>query len=110
MKLKNITKNSQASEEIIKADTIVRRVRGLIGEDNPKSLYLETRWGIHTFGMKYSLDILILDSNWGVKKIVECLKPNRVLFWNPKYFRVLELPAGTIKNSTTTIGDIFTIK
>jgi uncharacterized membrane protein (UPF0127 family) len=110
MKLKNITKNTQASEEIIKADTIVKRVKGLIGEDNLKSLYLETRWGIHTFGMKYSLDILILDSNWSVKKIVEGLKPNRVLFWNPKYFCVLELPAGTIKNSTTTIGDIFAVK
>lgn len=110
MKLINKKNNQEIVGEIFKADAIFKRVRGLIGEKSPKALYLETRWGIHTFGVKFPLDVVILDSNWQVKKIISGLNPNGVFFWNPAYFRVLELPAGIIKDFNVSLGDYLVIE
>jgi uncharacterized membrane protein (UPF0127 family) len=70
--------------------------KGLIGADPAYPVYFTTRWGIHTFGMKSAIDVVILDNNNRVVKLVHSLSPNHIFFWNPKYFRVLELPEGTI--------------
>ncbi len=69
---------------------------GLIGKDKPFPLFLTTRFGIHTFGLKFPIDILILDKSDRVVKIRSGLKHNSLFFWNPMYKKVLELPEGTI--------------
>jgi uncharacterized protein len=62
-------------------------------------LYLETRYGIHTFFVRRTIDIVILNSNFKVVTLKKNLKPNRIYFWNPLYFRILELPAGFINKT-----------
>lgn len=48
--------------------------------------------GVHTFGMKYPIDVVVFDE-WGVVQVVrKNMKPNEMFFWNPKYRRVIELP------------------
>lgn len=69
---------------------------GLIRKNKPYPLFLTTRFGIHTFGLKFPIDVLILDKSDRVVKIRSGLKPNSLFFWNPTYRKVLELPAGTI--------------
>ena len=110
MRLINKKNNQEIVGEISKADAIFKRVRGLIMEKTPRALYLETRWGIHTFGVRFPLDVVILDSGWKVKKIISGLKPNRVFFWSPEYFRVLELPAGVIRDFNISLNDILIIE
>ncbi len=110
MRLINLNGNQEIVKEIHKADTITKKINGLIGKNNPQALYLETRWGIHTFGVKFPLDIIILDSKWRVKKIHESLKPMKIFFWNPIYFRVLELPQDTLKNSKVSLDDVLIIQ
>ena len=61
--------------------------------DGKHGLYFETRWGVHTFGMKFPLDIIVLNNKWEVAKIRRGLLPNRLFFWNPKHKRVIELPS-----------------
>jgi hypothetical protein len=68
-------------------------------------MLLKTHFGIHTFGMKYPIDILILDQQNCVVARKENLKPNTIFLWNPRYETVLELPAGTIKKTKTEIDD-----
>jgi uncharacterized membrane protein (UPF0127 family) len=74
-------------------------------------VFFNTRLGIHTFFVKTNLDLVILD-----KKKVVCLKknlkPNRIFLWNPKFSKVLELPAGSIDNLNLKLGNIlkFTLK
>jgi uncharacterized protein len=75
---------------------IWNKTKGLIGTKKANPVYFETRWGIHTFGMKYPIDVLILDNNNLVIKTKEVLKPNKIWIWNPKYNKVIELPAGEI--------------
>ena len=59
-------------------------------------LYFETRWGIHTFFVKEPIDVLILDEENIIRAIKKGLKPWRLFFWNPKYYRIIELPKGAL--------------
>ena len=77
---------------------------GLIGK-NPGTVIFSTRFGIHTFGMKYPVDILILDKNLKVVGLKEKLKPNRIFLWNPLHKTVIELEEGKINKSKTEIND-----
>ncbi len=79
------------------ARSLAENVRGLLGTKTAHPILLSTRFGIHTFGMSYPIDVLILDSNYEVKFMRENLLPNSMYFWNFIESNVLELPAGTIK-------------
>jgi uncharacterized protein len=86
------------------------KVQGLIGEEKPAAIMLRTRFGIHTFGVKFPIDVLILDKANKVMSVKENLKPNRIFLWNPKYKKVLELPGGMIKKKTIKISDVIDLK
>ncbi len=81
------------------------KVQGLIGKDKPYALMIQTRFGIHTFGLKFPIDVLILDKNNRVMKIKKSLKPNRIFLWNPMYEKILELPIGTIEKKNIKLKD-----
>jgi uncharacterized protein len=92
------------------AKNIRERVQGLIWKDNPFALMIRTRFGIHTFGVRFSIDVLILDNEDKVVSIRENLKPYRIFLWNPKYEKVLELPRGTIKKHAIKMHDVVDLK
>lgn len=103
--LKNRTKNSIISKDIKLLRGLFKKSLGLIGK-NPDTVIFYTRFGIHTFGMKYPLDILILDKGLKVVHLKEKLKPNRIFLWNPLYKTVIELAEGKIGTSKTEINDV----
>lgn len=72
------------------------KVRGLIGNENIYPVYFETRFGIHTFGMKQSIDVLILNNNFQIVIMKKGMKPGKIFFWNLIHFRVIELPVNYI--------------
>lgn len=78
---------------------------GLIGKKEAYPVMLTTRFGIHTFGLKFPIDVLILDKNNMVVCLHENLKPNRIFLWNPRYEKVLELPKGFIGKNKIKEGD-----
>lgn len=78
---------------------------GLIGSKKANSLLFSTRFGIHTFGLKFPIDVLILDNDNKVVKMSINLMPNKLLVWNPKYKKVLELPSGIINKKRIKLGD-----
>jgi uncharacterized protein len=80
------------------------QIIGLIGADPICPVSLTTRFGIHTFGVRTPIDILILDSHNVVVRLKKHLAPNRVFFWSPLYFRVIELPGGTITKKGIQMG------
>lgn len=83
---------------------------GLLTTKTPEALLLQTRWGIHTFGMKYPIDAVVLDNKDQVISFKFSIKPNRFYIWNPKYNKVLELPAGTIEMLKLKKGDKVSLK
>jgi uncharacterized membrane protein (UPF0127 family) len=82
---------------VCKKTSFFAKTKGLIGEKKPQAIYFETRWGIHTFGLQFPIDVLIMNEQNKVVKLKENLKPNRIFLWNPRYKSVLELPAAMIK-------------
>ena len=84
---------------VTRASNIFLKVKGLLGTDKPYALLLKTHWGIHTFGMKYAIDVIILDGANKIVALKQNLKPNRIFLWNPKYEKVVELPSGFIRKN-----------
>lgn len=92
------------------AHTFWQKIKGLIGEKQVKPLLLQTRFGIHTFGVQLPIDILVLDKENRVVKCKVGLKPNRVFFWNPKHKRIIELASGFLDKNHIHIGDTIALR
>lgn len=95
--------------KVKKLDSFREKSVGLIGANKIYPVYFTTRWGIHTFGVLFPIDVVVLDNNFRVA-VMKVLKPNRIFFWNPKYSHVLELPAGSIREKTILVGSHITIE
>lgn len=109
MSIKNKTRNTMLSNDAFEANTVSERSLGLLNPNKPRTLILKTHFGIHTFGMKTAIDILILNQQEKVVAMKKSLKSNRIFLWNPKYSTVLELPSGSIQSSQTKLGDVIHI-
>jgi uncharacterized membrane protein (UPF0127 family) len=83
---------------------------GLIGKKTITPVYFQTRFGIHTFGVSVPIDVLILDHANRVVALKESLSPGRFFFWNPRYYRVVELPGGAIKQKYLSKGADITLR
>ncbi|NLZ27935.1 MAG: DUF192 domain-containing protein [Firmicutes bacterium] len=85
--------------KIIPARTFFQRLRGLMfTKELPagKALMITPCRGIHTFFMRYPVDILFLDRNFKVVETCPALKPNRLSPIIKEARHVLEFPSGTM--------------
>lgn len=96
-------------ENIREAKTYKEKKLGLLGSDGTTGLFMRTRWGVHTFGMKFPIDVIILDTKNRVVKYKRNLKPRKCFFWNPKYNQVVEIPTNLVREGTIEIGDEISI-
>jgi uncharacterized protein len=92
------------------AKSIVSRTKGLIGDRRIEPLFLQTRFGIHTFGMKKPIDVVIVDDENKVRDLKKRLRPGRIFVWNPKFKNVLELPNGFISDQGIQKGDVIKLE
>lgn len=109
MKIVNLSKKTIISENVKEGKNFSDKILGLLRKSNPGSLMFKTRFGIHTFFLKVPIDVIVMDQNFEVVKLTN-VKPNKLFFYNPKYFYVLELPKGSIKKSKTQTGDILRLQ
>jgi uncharacterized membrane protein (UPF0127 family) len=107
MALKNSRSGAVIASSVELAMTSAERRRGLLGRDSmaPDSAIVITRCNaVHTFWMRFAIDVAFVDSSGTVKKIVEGLIPWRIagtLFAST----VIEFPAGTLKGGVLQVGD-----
>jgi hypothetical protein len=85
--------------------TISQASIGLLRAKKAYPVYFKTRFGIHTFGMKFPIDVLILGENFEVVRLKSELVPNRIFLWPLRYVHVVELPSGFIRKQSVLIGD-----
>src|SRR5258708_15416835 len=90
--------------------TYAEKSLGLLPAKKAHPVLIKTRYGIHTFGMKYAIDVLVLDNNDKVVKLAKNLKPNRIFLWNPRYNTVAELPVGAINKYNIKLEDRIRLK
>ena len=105
MRIMNLTKRCSISDQAKLAVTFFDRMTGLLNKNNPRTLVFYTRFGLHTFGLHYPIDIILLDSSNKVVKLTKKFSPNQFFFYNPLFRTVIELPAGSIDRSGTTLDD-----
>lgn len=110
MRLLNKTKHAVLAEDIRVAETLSEKAKGLLGKEKPEALYFRTRFGIHTFGMKFPIDCAVLDDSFAVRAVRTRMHSNGTFFWNPRFSHVIELPEGTLLHTGTAIGDILALE
>jgi len=109
MKIINKTKNTTVAEEAFLANTFSSRVKGLLGRKDfrpPEALIIQPCNSIHTFFMRFTIDVLFVDKNNKVIKSIPHLKPFRFTLIYFKASSAIELPAGTIETTSTQQDDI----
>ncbi len=108
LKVTNITRGTTVGENIGLADTSMTRMFGLLGRkglDAGEGLWIKPSSGVHTFFMRFSIDVIGLDRELNVIKIWRCLPPFRITSVSMKLKSVIELPCGAIKAADVRIGD-----
>jgi uncharacterized protein len=103
--IKNVTKNTVLSQSF-KEKKGMEKTLGLIGKKSAETLFFKTRFGIHTFFVKFPIGLIVLDKNNKVVYINKKIKPNRIVFWNLRYDKVIELSPEALEKSKTGLGDL----
>ncbi|CAG4898191.1 DUF192 domain-containing protein [Paraburkholderia gardini] len=91
------------------ADTPLERMRGLLGRDGlarDEALLLCPCRSVHTFGMRFAIDVLFLDRH-GRLVALHADTPARRLLFNFHATQTLEMPAGTAHGQAIKTGDVF---
>jgi|SRR5271167_833647 len=104
----NLTKNVVVGTRIRVADKAIARLVGLLGTQSLEpgcGLLIEPSSGIHTFGMRFPIDVVALDAHMRVLGTWEKLGSCRIAAVHWKTRRVLELPSGTIRTSRIEVND-----
>lgn len=104
----NLTRGTVLGEKVRVAETGLTRIVGLLGERQIVSgdgLLIVPSQGVHTFGMTFPIDVLVLDQDWNVIGLHPCMKPLRLtrIYWRGA--SVLELPSGMLNETHTVLGD-----
>jgi uncharacterized membrane protein (UPF0127 family) len=108
IKVANLTRDTVLGTRIRVADNALSRAVGLLGQsslDPGGGLLIDPSSGIHTFGMKFPIDVIALDRRLRVRGLWENLGAFRIagLSWSTSC--VLELPAGVIQLTSTQLSD-----
>ncbi|MDP3143637.1 MAG: DUF192 domain-containing protein [Candidatus Omnitrophota bacterium] len=108
MIIKNVTRGTVLAEKVTFAYSFKSRFQGLIGRaalEKGEALALPSCNSIHTFFMRFAIDVLFLDSTGKVVGKIENMAPFRIspIFWQGSM--VIELPIGTAQRTLTHISD-----
>ncbi len=106
----NRTRTKYLATDLMIASTHWSRFRGLMATDSSRfargqGLWINPSRGIHTFAMRFPIDAVYLDRESMVIHMEEGLKPWRMAAVRIRAASVLELPAGTIEETKTDLGD-----
>jgi uncharacterized membrane protein (UPF0127 family) len=85
----------------------IDRAVGLLGRnhlDPGEGLWITPCHGVHTWFMRFSIDVLSLDEEGVVVDAVSVLKPWRMRLPKAGAHSVLELPAGTLLSAQMKVG------
>ena len=106
----NRTRQTYLATQLRLAGTHWSRFCGLMCEHPERfrsgdALWIVPSHGVHTFAMRFPIDVAYLDKDKVVVHLEESLKPWRVAPVRMNAASVLELPHSTLSASGTAIGD-----
>jgi hypothetical protein len=104
---RNVNLNAVIADRVGVAATRAERRTGLLNHDRlepGEALWIVPSRGVHTFGMKFTIDVVALDERGVVIDCVPNMKPWRIRLPRRGTAGVLELPAGRVAASGTQVG------
>jgi len=96
------------AHKVIWAKTSSERRRGLLGRSSLNSaegIYLAPCEWVHTFRMRFPIDVAFISAGGLILAVHHSLKPNRLSKFVLRAEGALELSAGTLRLSDTNAGD-----
>ena len=109
----NKTKETFLAFRVKIADSIFSRLVGLLGKRSltPDSgVWICPANAIHTVGMLFSFDLVLIDKDFKVVGLREMIRPFKITRPNFRAESVLELPSHSIFKSRTEVGDQLVIE
>ncbi|HYT67367.1 MAG TPA: DUF192 domain-containing protein [Vicinamibacterales bacterium] len=104
---RNASLNTVIANRVGVAATRAARAVGLLartGLEPGEALWIVPSRGVHTCGMRFPIDVVALDEAGTVIDCVSNLRPWRLRLPRRGTAGVLELPAGTLQASGTSLG------
>jgi uncharacterized membrane protein (UPF0127 family) len=104
---RNVDTGAIVADRVAVAATHAERAVGLLSRttlEPGEALWIVPSRGVHTWGMRFAIDIVALDDRGVVIDQVASLKPWRIRLPRRGTAGVLELPTGTLSASGTIIG------
>ena len=105
--MRNQTRNALLGDAVEIADTSGKRRVGLLRHERLEpgtGLWIVPCESVHTFFMKFPIDLVYVDKKHKVKKVRHAVPPWRLSACFTAH-SVLELPAGTVEKTGTVAGD-----
>jgi uncharacterized membrane protein (UPF0127 family) len=110
--VRNQTRETVLAQAAEMADTSAKRRTGLLKHSRlepGEGLWIVPCESVHTFFMKFPIDLVYLDKRKKVKKVRHAVPAWRLSACLSAH-SVLELPAGTIRETGTQPGDELTVE
>ena len=89
------------------------RTRGLLGRDSlgkDRGMYFGSCNAIHTFFMRFMLDLVFLDRHMRVTRIVRNVRPFRMVCGGLRATSVIEVESGCLENDAISCGDVLELR
>jgi uncharacterized membrane protein (UPF0127 family) len=107
-KLMNRSKNVELASDVKIASSFFSRAKGLLGArtlPEGNALWIHHCNSIHTWFMRFPIDVVFVDDRMIVRKVCEHVGPWRMTMPSNKLKSVFEMPAGTVSRRPVEIGD-----
>jgi uncharacterized membrane protein (UPF0127 family) len=113
VRVSNGTRGEVLAERCEVARSFLARGRGLMGRAELAAgagLLIEPCSSVHSFFMRFPIDVVFADKAHRVVGLTRAMPPNRPYAgaWRARY--VVELPAGTIDATRTAVGDLLKVE
>lgn len=105
--MRNQTRDTLLATAADVADTSAKRRTGLLKHERlepGEGLWIEPCESVHTFFMKFAIDLVYLDKQHRVCKVRHAVPPWRLSACFTAH-SIIELPAGTARQTGTQVGD-----
>lgn len=108
LQVTNLTRRTVLATRMEVAGTGAKRNKGLLGREglaDGEGLWIVPCESVHTFFMRFAIDLVYLDREKRVKKVRSDVGPWRLSACFSAH-SILELPSGTIRATRTQPGDV----
>ncbi len=111
LRISNLTRQVELASRVEVAGHGAKRRKGLLGRDRlpaGEGLWIVPCEAVHTFGMRFAIDLVYLDRRMRVKKVKSNVPPWRLSACLSAH-SVIELASGTICSTRTKAGDMLEV-